>query len=716
VTIEFRLDGSLLPYQTVRLVGEGGVSGLPAAAWFCEPAIAGIQIEDQSNSSFLAAHLQGWHVFTVDETACSKPRIFTGWIIGRRISRMRDSNRTTFTRVWDCDIIDQNALFSFQVFRANSAIRPAETDLARVAWAIASAPMATTPVHDDGRFNTTDNPGNLSETNFVRQYPIDLFSSCAGQTGKNVYAYWDDSAGNIGIHYDLLGVGPSATVQISNVESDITRDAAQTITGNVYYPLRDAELTRSPDDQYTGILLDYVGGAVYGENNTLIDDLSPTSLSPSTFKRDLMISSDRISRLATANAQLATQLDIHADEKDTIICTIRVPNTKVNLINAGDIATVRFSHIPGYETATPLAITRRNVVPTRGVHDSYDIRLEMRNWGVRSPGGGDAGDTPQQGGCDPQLVGSTELVQGSGTFVGSGMDIDWTPSSGDLNVIYILVRSAYDLTPTGYTGIGSWQSDPSGTKSMQCRFFYRICDGTEGTHIAFTNTSGSNNFTYVNVSGWTDLGSFHSLDTATETTSQNADPFLYASNLITGITPGSAGLMMSALMPSLNINDPWFPSPTGDTGPFVTTLGKPGETGGSEAKGWLAAYPFPHAAPSGQTAFSIEDTPAGGISRGSAYLVAWFDGECTDTGIPPVGGVGIQREFIAYGDGTTTAFNTHYAYLPGSLRVFVDAVEIVNGLTETDPVTGAFTLDFAPLAASGDTRAEIVTAWYQVHT
>ncbi len=53
-------------------------------------------------------------------------------------------------------------------------------------------------------------------------------------------------------------------------------------------------------------------------------------------------------------------------------------------------------------------------------------------------------------------------------------------------------------------------------------------------------------------------------------------------------------------------------------------------------------------------------------------------------------------EFVANGDGTTTSWTTATAYVAGSLRVFVDGVNVTSAATETTPATGAFSLDFAP--------------------
>jgi hypothetical protein len=99
----------------------------------------------------------------------------------------------------------------------------------------------------------------------------------------------------------------------------------------------------------------------------------------------------------------------------------------------------------------------------------------------------------------------------------------------------------------------------------------------------------------------------------------------------------------------------------------------------------------------------------GGSGWDMTTIALW----CTGTSNPPAPAQPVPAEFIANGDGTTTLFHTFYPYAPGSLKVFVDGHPIVLGLTETDPSTGAFTIDFAPLGASGDTAAEKVTATYQ---
>jgi hypothetical protein len=81
---------------------------------------------------------------------------------------------------------------------------------------------------------------------------------------------------------------------------------------------------------------------------------------------------------------------------------------------------------------------------------------------------------------------------------------------------------------------------------------------------------------------------------------------------------------------------------------------------------------------------------------------------------PPMAGQHVENEIPTPApDGVTKTFTVRNAYVPRSLKVKVDGVPILNGITETDPENGTFTLDFAPVGAVGDARAEIVTVDYQ---
>lgn len=67
-------------------------------------------------------------------------------------------------------------------------------------------------------------------------------------------------------------------------------------------------------------------------------------------------------------------------------------------------------------------------------------------------------------------------------------------------------------------------------------------------------------------------------------------------------------------------------------------------------------------------------------------------------GTVPVSGQEVRQEFT--GDGTTTSYDTvgtpPLAYRAGSLRVWVGGLDWTPSVTETDPDTGAWDLDYAP--------------------
>lgn len=378
MSIEFRVGATLLDPERVKMATgsfPGGVAGLPSAAFNGEVSVAGLQIEDPEGDLLLA----GLHAFTVDETDCDLPRIFTGWLYGKTISR--GPYRTGAGRVWNCDIVDQNFAFGLKVFRASSAKRPAETDIARMAFMVDSAPMAATPVHANSFANFTDNPINFGDADYVTQYPVELAASVAGTSGKNFYAYWDETEEEISLYYDLVTEQARvSSLAISNVIAD--KDA------DTFYPTVDAEMNRTPEQVASGMLFGYRGAYVYRQRAETITDY---------IDRDVVYRTDRVGIEATAIALADAMLIERSVEKDTITCTIRVPSSRVNHAHAGMWIPCRFTHLPGLEAGggVSLPIIRRNVIPVPGRRDQYDLQLELSTKAPeRGPGGGDPGVFP----------------------------------------------------------------------------------------------------------------------------------------------------------------------------------------------------------------------------------------------------------------------------------------------------------------------------------
>lgn len=75
----------------------------------------------------------------------------------------------------------------------------------------------------------------------------------------------------------------------------------------------------------------------------------------------------------------------------------------------------------------------------------------------------------------------------------------------------------------------------------------------------------------------------------------------------------------------------------------------------------------------------------------------------------------VAMTYIRDGDGVATLVTLGSAYIPGSLRAQVDGQEVTQAaITETDPDAGIFALDFAPAAASSSAPAQALAVSWQV--
>lgn len=669
MSLEFRIDGTLLDADRVEI---DGVAGLPAAAWIAEPMTAGVRVEDPDGD----LDLIGWHEFTVDETACDLPRVFTGLIQSRRISR--GTYRTAAGRVWDCDIVDQNALFGLKVFRASSAKRPAETDLARMDFMVNSAPMASNPVFEGTLTNFTDNPIAFAEANYVTQYPVHIIDSVAGVAGKNAYAFYNDTTNQIELYYDQFGAQlRNAQVSVSNVIADVNIDP------DCYYPFIDAELTRSPYNTNAGILLEYISGFVYGQRPQTITDF---------IDRDVVYRTDRIGKVETANAVLAAMLEAQSVEEDTVVFTIRVPASKVNHAHAGMWIDCRFTHLPGLGTTTALPIIRRNVTTVPGRRDLYDIRIEAsKKAPSKGPGSGVGSVFPHRPSCEE---GFGEIVTGqefngvpsagpSSTFDAS---LPGAPTPGNTVIIYMASRlpSPDDPDiPDGFLDVGPGLISPHETVG---RVAYRHVESGDTATIAHWGGGSSGTPpTSLRLEERTGL-----LNISATSGTNDVDPGHVAGTDFPGaaITPtsGLPGVVVGFVF--MKRDQALFTAGTGYT---LLNARKEGA-----ALEWAAVEKI-ITSTSGSYTPQINCSTTQVVFDDHDYGQITIAFTCEGADQPPATGQWIYGEAVATGDGTTVTFTTAWPFIEGSLRVYYDLVDQTGAILSTDNEAGTFTMAGAPL-------------------
>lgn len=360
--------------QAVRL---GGLPGFTTVADGAAVSFGGFVVDDPGSTRTLV----GLQKFAIDETACTPKRMWTGYALARTVKR--GPFVVGSDRVWDVTVGDINMALQFRVIRGANAKRPAETDVARLAWLLTTDSLSGL-VYNNGGVNLTDNIQTLDAADYRGQYANDVLRDIGSVLfGKQFFCYWDSTVATgheISLFYDV----PTASYRTSSLSlSNVLADYNGT---TVFAPSIDAQLVRDPQDTWSGIYETYSNGIIY-------ENFAATEAA--FIRREIAVNQSRIGLLTTASSYATQFLARFASEQDTITCTVQLPSSKVNLIGSGMRLQCKFSHLPGYGAYSYLRVTRITVSQTILDPDLYDVALELSN---RAPfgtaGGGGSGNPP----------------------------------------------------------------------------------------------------------------------------------------------------------------------------------------------------------------------------------------------------------------------------------------------------------------------------------
>lgn len=366
-----------------------GIQSLTSAA-DGDKATSGLAIDDPDGSR----NYIGLQLVTVDETACTPSRCFTGRIGSIGVSRGRYKDGPG--RVWTMEVEDLNVLLHTRVLKGADAHRKAESFATRMAWFLSTIGIDGV-IFDNGLI--ASRPGFMyDETDYRHWYHDAVLGDMA--RGWIFFVYWDSSATpgeEISLFFDLA-TSPvhDSTLRISDVLSDV--DDIDDPSAITFAPYIDSNLEGTAQDIEDGVDYTYIGDAnIYRTRAATFTTYG--------FHRDGQVSTDKVGRLATAEAQAQIYLDLHSGQIDTITCTVQLPRSKVNLIDAGMRLQVRFSFIPGYDDPgfTWTRVARRTLILTPGTNLYYDAQLTLSTKGVNTAGGGSPGDYPKAPCSDADL-------------------------------------------------------------------------------------------------------------------------------------------------------------------------------------------------------------------------------------------------------------------------------------------------------------------------
>ncbi len=674
MALTIKLDGSDIGTTRVRLRGSGGdgIVGLNASA-NGEGSQGGIVFEDP-DSDF---SIQGWMPITVEESDCTAaPRLFTGYVGDRRYSR--GPYRSGVEHQVDTTIIDTMTLMSFLLIEFADGKRPAETHIQRIDWLLGSVYIPDGLVTDLGFVDRSD-PRPFPATDYRGQYPAEVLSDLAGPIFRTWFTYWDQSAESIGLFFDT----PTTSLWTSTLS--ISNDMADVDDTTTFAPYVDAVLTADPSEVYAKVRTVYRNGLII-ENRASTD----TNFFGSLGYRGVEADNDRIGLESTARAFANHLLDKYSEEAEVLTFTVRLPSSKVGLIDAGMRLGVVFTHLPGYETLTYVRIEQRTTMQTEGRQDFYDVELTCSNRGLTTTGGGgDPGGFPAPP-CSQatptflQIGSNTDVPAGAGT---GGPNITATlpgaSTSGNLLVLalFSLAGSSPTVTvttPAGWTKeVDAELTAAPGGNHNRCHVFWKQSTGETSVVVNTDDIAGTGNFFWkiaeYSLANPAIEGS-HSTNLETP-----APGFATGPSIAYGVGPR---VIIGVCFDEIGHDVP--DTPGADSPATLRTIS-------NTAKLYLSDELIDPAT-AGSTNWNYSFTQ---VANCRSVAMSFLNFGCTDN--PPLSGQFVYDEVpTPAADGTTTTFTLAWPFADGSLLVLVDRLDQTAAVTSYNGAAGTFTLAFAP--------------------
>lgn len=136
-----------------------------------------------------AYDLPPWGPLRVTESAASPTMLAAGYLTNRSVARGKVALQAGTERQWDPTVIDLNVLLSDRIIETSDGKRPAETDIARIDWLLASGYL---PLGDAG-FIDRSAPVPIPASDYIGRTPSDVLAECSNESGKNYFVRWEDS-------------------------------------------------------------------------------------------------------------------------------------------------------------------------------------------------------------------------------------------------------------------------------------------------------------------------------------------------------------------------------------------------------------------------------------------------------------------------------------------------------------------------------------------
>ena len=202
----------------------------------------------------------GHHSVVVEESACSQPRLFLGYLAERDISRSLDRGMIAGddARAHEATTVDLNACFGFRIITTTGGKRPEESMEDRLTWLLGYQALNVF-IEDTGYVEYY--PQLMDECDYTGATPAAVLDDLAGRIPDPIltyFAFWDPDAnagaGAVALYFgpESDGIGESS-LSISNLISDVN-------STTVFAPDAEAKLRRTPEEVYSEVIVEYLRG------------------------------------------------------------------------------------------------------------------------------------------------------------------------------------------------------------------------------------------------------------------------------------------------------------------------------------------------------------------------------------------------------------------------------------------------------------------------
>ena len=434
-------------------------------------------LEDPASALDISGHRRYW--ITEDDSTGTDKVIFYGFTAEQKISRgAKGEHYEPLARVWSISLVDANAFWLRRVMVGSDCKRPAKTDVARMQWLFGTSEASI--FGDVTTYVSTASPTNMDKVDYRGQMLSQVVDDCAQQSGKNWWAgvMWDGAAYQFTAWYgrDSLSAYTSP-LSLSNAPEDLVE--ADLFDGSsLIWPISDdSELTRDPSRVYSGVYIEYEGGALYRHS---------AATAAAFCRRDFVAPSLNVKTKAKASARAARYLADLDEQDERITTTVILPKAIASQMRSGMRVPYRATHQPGYESYRYCRILSCSPEPV-DAGSRWAMHLEMQ--GIR----GSAGVPPYVGSTFAALL-NNDQSDGSDQCPTFKFAVDGDHPQGGWDAEPTLGP----LTPTA----GDSQSGPGATKGkivasrgMRVRIegsaqLYLVTAGTYSATWSISTTSG----------------------------------------------------------------------------------------------------------------------------------------------------------------------------------------------------------------------------------